>query len=578
MTSTRFRFTHLLLVLKLAGAAAILIGAGAQLPDMYAQATRVPSIFDTPAGEATAAPAATATATLTATPDAPEADSEPQATRVPSVFDTPAGAASEEPATSPPQATSTPAASATSQGTAAPQATRVPSIFDTPTGSQSEPQPTSPPQATRVPSIFDTPAPAAPAESGATPQATRIPSIFDAPTEPPADQQQATRVPSIFDSPAETTPGDGGAASQQATPYQSIFGAAASDVIRFEGEEPPDAAYCLDCHASPYVQLVLPSEETISVTVDEEQYMESVHGQHGTDGYRCIRCHTGMNEYPHEEVSAATARELVIDYSTSCTRCHPAKYDETMDGVHFAALASGNQDAAVCADCHNGHAVERLTDDLTGDLLSGSSQISVDMCTDCHAEIYETYATSVHGSALLEGNADVPTCADCHGVHNVEGPSDASFRLFSPKTCAECHADEQLMAEYDISTNVFETYVGDFHGTTVTIFQETAPDQEFNAPVCVDCHGVHDIMQVDDANSPVIKANLVDTCQRCHPDASTEFPDSWLSHYEPTFDRTPSVALADTIYDLLIPTVIGGLGMFVVTDVFRRRMDRRKDR
>lgn len=530
MIFTRLRVTHLLLGLKLACGVAIVIGAGAQLPGLYAQATRIPSIFDTPVGEATGLLAATPTATMTVTLKAPDADVTLQATRVPSIFDTPAAAP--------------------------------------------EGQPASPPQATRVPSNLDTLTPTGPAESGVTPQATRIPSIFDAPTEPPAGQQQATRVPSIFDAPAETTPG----APPQPAPYTSIFDAPAGDVISYKGEGPPDTQYCLGCHANPYVQLVLPSGEAISVTVDETEYMESVHGQHGTKGYRCIRCHTGMNQYPHEEVSATTARELVIDYSTSCTRCHPDKYDETLDGVHFSLLASGNSDAAVCGDCHTGHAVARLTDRVTGAPLPDSSQTSVEMCTNCHSEIYETFAASVHGSALLEGNPDVPTCTDCHGVHDTEGPSAASFRLFSPQTCAECHADETLMAEYDISTNVFDTYVADFHGTTVTIFQNTAPDQAVNSPVCVDCHGVHDIMAVDSENSRVLKDNLMGTCQRCHPDAQADFPDAWLSHYEPSFDRTPLVALADTIYSLLIPTVVGGLGMFVVTDVYRRRANRRKDR
>jgi hypothetical protein len=136
-----------------------------------------------------------------------------------------------------------------------------------------------------------------------------------------------------------------------------------------------------------------------------------------------------------------------------------------------------------------------------------------------------------------------------------------------------------MMAEYDNSTNVYDTYVADFHGTTVSIFQDTAPDQAINSPVCVDCHGVHDIMAVDSENSRVMKANLMGTCQRCHPDAESDFPDAWLSHYEPSFDRTPLVALADVIYSIMIPTVVGGLGVFVMTDVYRRRAsNHRKDR
>ncbi len=70
-----------------------------------------------------------------------------------------------------------------------------------------------------------------------------------------------------------------------------------------------------------------------------------------------------------------------------------------------------------------------------------------------------------------------------------------------------------------------KSYVTDFHGTTVVLFEEIAPDQETNKPVCIDCHGVHDMKSVDDPESTVIKENLLDTCQKCHPDATTNFPE-----------------------------------------------------
>ena len=69
----------------------------------------------------------------------------------------------------------------------------------------------------------------------------------------------------------------------------------------------------------------------------------------------------------------------------------------------------------------------------------------------------------------------MPTCIDCHGVHNIEDPRTAAFRLQSPEMCAKCHADRALMAKYGISTDVFNTYVADFHGTTVAIFEKESP-------------------------------------------------------------------------------------------------------
>jgi hypothetical protein len=130
------------------------------------------------------------------------------------------------------------------------------------------------------------------------------------------------------------------------------------------------------------------------------------------------------------------------------------------------------------------------------------------------------------------------------------------------------------MGRYDISTDVFDTYVSDFHGTTVVLFEETAPDQETNKPVCIDCHGVHDMRAHDDQESTVIKENLLKTCQRCHPDATTNFPDSWLSHYQPDLEHSPLVYSVNMFYKILIPAVIGAMIVFNLADV-RRRLARR---
>jgi hypothetical protein len=129
-----------------------------------------------------------------------------------------------------------------------------------------------------------------------------------------------------------------------------------------------------------------------------------------------------------------------------------------------------------------------------------------------------------------------------------------------------------MMAKYDINTDVFDTYFADFHGTTVEIFEKTTPDQETNKPVCIDCHGVHDIKAPDNVGSTVIKQNLLTTCQRCHPDATPNFSDSWLSHYEPSLEHHPIVYLVDLFYQFFIPGTLGIMALFVVTDIWRTRI------
>jgi hypothetical protein len=133
------------------------------------------------------------------------------------------------------------------------------------------------------------------------------------------------------------------------------------------------------------------------------------------------------------------------------------------------------------------------------------------------------------------------------------------------------------MKKYGLSTAVLRTYVADFHGSTVTIFQKEHPDQQTNKPVCYDCHGIHDIPHTSDPKKGIqTKANLLKTCQQCHPSATANFPDAWMSHFIPDRERTPLVFWLGWLYRVLIPGTIGGMLLFVFTDYARRRIDRRK--
>ncbi len=324
---------------------------------------------------------------------------------------------------------------------------------------------------------------------------------------------------------------------------------------------------CLACHGQPDQYYTMPSGEELYITIDEETYNNSVHGK---AGYACVQCHTNIRGYPHPPIGAITRRDLVLDLYPSCARCHNEKYELTLDSVHAKALAEGNKEAAVCTDCHGAHNVQPPDTPRTH---------IPQTCERCHATIYQQYTQSVHGKALIgEGNPDVPTCIDCHGVHNISGPVNSPFHLFSPQICARCHADEQLMSKYGINTNVFDTYVADFHGTTVVLFEALAPDQETNKPTCVDCHGVHDMKKVDEAESQVIKGNLLRTCQRCHPGASENFSSAWLGHYIPDREKYPLVYFVDLFYKIFIPTILGVMAIFIISDIFRRNiLNRRKE-
>ncbi len=341
-------------------------------------------------------------------------------------------------------------------------------------------------------------------------------------------------------------------------------------------QDKPSNEYCLSCHSRPGMTKSFRSGETLSLTIDRDLFDESVHGE---GQLACVDCHAEITTFPHPDAGILKPRDMAIQSYTTCKQCHSGQYDKVLDSVHQRALAGGNFNAAVCTDCHNPHTQTRLTDKDTGQLLAGARLKIPQTCARCHNAIFETYKGSVHGAALTqEGNQYVPTCIDCHGVHDIQDPTTAQFRNDTPLLCARCHTNKVIMRQYGISTDVVNTYVADFHGTTVTLFEQTSPDLPTNKPVCTDCHGVHDIKRVDDPQTGIaIKQNLLGKCQRCHPDVTAEnFTEAWMSHYVASPEHNPLVYYVNLFYKIFIPSVIGGMLVFVLSDFIRRRLEARQ--
>jgi hypothetical protein len=345
---------------------------------------------------------------------------------------------------------------------------------------------------------------------------------------------------------------------------------------------PHENGDCLACHSTP-LTVKYASGAVDTVTFDAHQ---AVH-----NNFACVVCHTAQATYPHADsgnngncsvchwqmTSSKTAptqmvfastdqdkRAMILDMNNSCKKCHADEFAATADSAHAQIMADGNRFAPVCVDCHGSHDIPQL---------NGSRTAIPKICSKCHTAEYTEYLSSVHGAALQDqSNQDVPTCGDCHGIHKVTGPSDASFRPDSIEICGKCHGNKALMSKYGISTDVFNTYLDDFHGRTVDFFRQSG---ELNVPTatCYDCHGIHDIRRPDDPLSTVYPTNLQKTCSKCHEDASIRFPQAWLNHHAPNMDQTPALYLVNQGYMIFVPTVIGGFVIYIALDARRRLAD-----
>lgn len=350
--------------------------------------------------------------------------------------------------------------------------------------------------------------------------------------------------------------------SRQAVVPLVVLGLALFRLVPAVGAEDAieqEVAACLECHGERDFTKVLDSGDKISLTVDRAMLAASVHGK----GLRCTDCHAGMEELPHPERAVKNAAEFHAGFGDTCKPCHFDKYALSVDGVHAKQLAKGNAMAPGCVDCHGSHDVAPAAKPRT--------RIS-DTCAACHPDVADTYMNSVHGLALTKGNDDVPVCIDCHRSHDISDPRVTSWIVKTPELCASCHTDAEKMKKYGLSTNVVQSYLSDFHGVTATTSRargSSASGEVRVTALCIDCHGIHDITTAQAENSPVLRANLAKTCRKCHPDASDTFPDAWLSHYEPSWEKAPLVYGVKIFYMIFIPFIIGGLILQVMLHLWR---------
>jgi predicted CXXCH cytochrome family protein len=338
----------------------------------------------------------------------------------------------------------------------------------------------------------------------------------------------------------------------------AISAAAGGKTIAVEKE------YCLACHTHA-ITMVMRNGETAPLKVDVAALNASVHAK-----LTCFDCHFGFSSAEHPRRSFQGIREYSISSADSCRRCHYDKYAKTLDSVHYDVLSQGNLNAPVCTDCHGAHSVARAKENAVKNARK---------CESCHAAIYRTYVSSVHGKALVnEQNADVPVCVDCHSVHSIQDPRTLDYREKVPEMCGQCHANEKLMKKYGLYPGVVNSYLEDFHGVTLKLYRNQKDTRSATSrrsiATCVDCHGVHNITESKGPNTNLVKARLVKQCQQCHPGATQDFPDAWLSHYEASLSNAPLVFIIELMYKIFIPFMLTGLVLQMLLHLWQYIMNK----
>jgi hypothetical protein len=264
---------------------------------------------------------------------------------------------------------------------------------------------------------------------------------------------------------------------------------------------------------------------------------------------------------------------------SNCLSCHGNTnvIKTTSDGrqvslrVSEAAIDNSAHRYVDCTTCHSSNP-HNPNMDL-------SKLASAQKCGTCHQYEYQQHLSSIHGQQLLQGNADVATCVDCHSsnsdphsVQRVLDPTATTYKKNIADTCAKCHNNQDLMSSYGIVDKVYESYMRSYHGKVIEMSSSLA---QLNTATCTNCHGAHNIKAVGDPTSPVLGMdNLVQTCTQCHPNAGTEFVKGFLGHKEASATTIPVAHYVERSFVVLLYAVMGFGGLIVLIAIFayaRRR-------
>lgn len=320
---------------------------------------------------------------------------------------------------------------------------------------------------------------------------------------------------------------------------------------------------CLDCHDGEESVVKFADDATLAVAIDTAQWKKSVHGAE----LKCTDCHSAISDHPHPEVKAKSLRAYQVELAGSCKQCHYAYHTKVLDSIHYKELEAGNLAAPTCTDCHGIHGQTDKADRLS----------VADRCARCHGKIARQFKASVHGQALGgKFGADVPTCTDCHGAHQIRDPRLKDAHASAYQTCGKCHAEEDKMKRHDLSPQVVTTYLDDFHGRSNQMYAKGAGRPGKPIAGCSDCHGVHDIQSFRGNASATadVRGKVIVACRKCHEDAPVEFADAWLSHYPPTLKSAPLVWGVQWAYRILIPLIMAGLVLHILLHLYRARVHR----
>ena len=198
-----------------------------------------------------------------------------------------------------------------------------------------------------------------------------------------------------------------------------------------------------------------------------------------------------------------------------CLVCHAGIGEEDapkLDADLYTATSHGKEGCIGChADVEN-PAIKHEEEDE--DLLP------VD-CDVCHEPAGDAYRHSVHARPDRDLSDDTapPSCAGCHGNHDIRPANDersAVHPLRQSATCGQCHGADREAAGHPMPADddtKNDKRVREGHDPRITA-------------ACSSCHDSHAVVTSTEANALIHPTQVSTTCGACHEEEAEDFAGS----------------------------------------------------
>jgi len=210
--------------------------------------------------------------------------------------------------------------------------------------------------------------------------------------------------------------------------------------------------------------------------------------------------------------ASALAEDVERLDGTTCESCHEESTHKTKFSEDLSH--SVHRDLG-CLDCH--------TDKNTFPHAEGKGfSVGCQGCRACHEEESKQY--QAHGRATVGSCEDIPTCASCHGDHDVLPSNVKASKTHPanlPNTCGACHENINITKKYDILIDhPIEIYSSSVHG-------KATQGGIYVAATCNDCHSTggsaHRILAPGFPDSTINHFNIPKTCGKCHKGVENDY-------------------------------------------------------